>query len=131
MVASDKKLEEQIEQERKQAEEMAAARNARTSEFHKDFRQGLDIQKAELEAQRLMEKEKFEAELAIRRSHEAALREQEVKDAEAKRLKMIELQNQMIVDLEETRKRKEIEAELIKKNEERIQALQDSRRHAE
>ena len=35
---------------------------------------------------------------------------------------MIELQNQMIVDLEETRKRKEIEAELIKKNEERIQA---------
>ena len=53
------------------------------------------------------------------------------KDAEAKRLKMIELQNQMMVDLEETRIRKEIEAELVKKNEERIQSLQDTRRQAE
>ena len=43
MVASDKKLEEQIELERKQAEEMEAARAARTAEFHKDFRQGLGI----------------------------------------------------------------------------------------
>ena len=131
MVASDKKLEEEIEKERKQAEEMEAARQTRTAEFHKDFRQGLDIQKAELEAQKLIEKERFEAELALRRSHEAALREQEIKDAEAKRLKMIELQSQMVVDLEETRKRKEIEAELIKKNEERIQALQDTRRNKE
>ena len=103
MVNSDKRLEEQIELERKQAEEMEAARAARTAEFHKDFRQGLDVQKAELEAQKLLDKERFEAELALRRSHEAALREKEIKDAEAKRLKMIELQNQMMVDLEETR----------------------------
>ena len=103
MVSSDKRLEEQIELERKQAEEMEAARAARTAEFHKDFRQGLDVQKAELEAQKLLDKERFEAELALRRSHEAALREKEIKDAEAKRLKMIELQNQMMVDLEETR----------------------------
>ena len=41
MVSSDKRLEEQIELERKQAEEMEAARAARTAEFHKDFRQGL------------------------------------------------------------------------------------------
>ena len=46
MVSSDKKLEEEIEKERKQAEEMEAARQTRTAEFHKDFRQGLDIQKA-------------------------------------------------------------------------------------
>ena len=103
MVNSDKRLEEQIELERKQAEEMEAARAARTAEFHKDFRQGLDVQKAELEAQKLLDKERFEAELALRRSHEAALREKEIKDSEAKRLKMIELQNQMMVDLEETR----------------------------
>ena len=81
----------------------------------------LDIQKAEVEAQKLLDKERFEAELNLRKSHEAALREQELKEVEAKRLKMIELQNQMMVDMEETRKRKEIEAELIKKNEERIQ----------
>ena len=79
MVSSDKRLEEQIELERKQAEEMEAARAARTAEFHKDFRQGLDVQKAELEAQKLLDKERFEAELALRRSHEAALREKEIK----------------------------------------------------
>jgi len=77
------------------------------------------------------DKERFEAELSLRRSHEAALREKEIKDGEAKRLKMIELQNQMMVDLEETRIRKEIEAELVKKNEDRIQSLQDTRRQAE
>ena len=63
----------------------------------------LDVQKAELEAQKLLDKERFEAELALRRSHEAALREKDIKDAETKRLKMIELQNQMVVELEETR----------------------------
>lgn len=131
MVEADRHLEEQIEQERKQAEEMGAARANRTHDFNREFRAGLDLQKAELEAQKLVERERFEAEMAVRRQQEAEYRDQEAKDAEVKRQKMVDLQNQMMAEMEETRKRKEIEAELIKKNEERIMALQDSRRQAE
>lgn len=131
MVEADRHLEEQIEQERKQAEEMEAARASRTHDFNKEFRAGLDLQKAELEAQKLIERERFETEMAVRRQQEAEFRDQEAKEAEAKRQKMVELQNQMMAEMETTRKRKEIEAELIKKNEERIMALQDSRRQAE
>ena len=38
------------------------------------FREGLDLQRAELEAQKLIEKERFEAELALRRAQEMALK---------------------------------------------------------
>ena len=131
MVEADRHLEEQIELERKQAEQMEAARNAKTLEFNKDFRLGLDLQRAEIEAQKLVEKEKFENELALRRSLEASLKEQELKEVEVKKNKVIEMQQQMVVEMEETRKRKEIEAELAKKNEERILALQTARREAE
>ena len=131
LAEADRHLEEQIEKERKLASEMEAARASRTHDFNKEFRHGLDLQKAELEAQKLMEKERFEAELALRRSHEAELREQEMKDCEIKKLKMVELQNQMMIEMEESRKRKEIEAEREKKNDERILALQNSRREAE
>ena len=62
--------------ERKQAEQMEAARAAKTIEFNKEFRMGLDVQRAEIEAQKLVEKEKFESELALRRSLEAALKDQ-------------------------------------------------------
>ena len=65
-----------IELERKQAEQMEAARAAKTIDFNKDFRIGLDVQRAEIEAQKLVEKEKFESELALRRSLEAALKDQ-------------------------------------------------------
>ena len=62
--------------ERKQAEQMEAARAAKTIDFNKEFRMGLDVQRAEIEAQKLVEKEKFESELALRRSLEAALKDQ-------------------------------------------------------
>ena len=55
---------------------MEAARAAKTIEFNKEFRMGLDVQRAEIEAQKLVEKEKFESELALRRSLEAALKDQ-------------------------------------------------------
>ena len=131
MAEADRHLEEQIEQERKQAEDMEAARSTKTIDFNKEFRYGLDLQKAEIEAKKLVEKEKFEVELALRKNQEALLKEEEMKEAEAKRLKMVELQQQMMIDVEETRKRRDIEAERIKKNEERILALQDARRQAE
>ena len=131
MVEADRHLEEEIELERKQAEQMEAARLAKTVDFNKEFRLGLDIQRAEIEAQKLVEKEKFESELALRRSLEAALKEQEIKEVETKKNKMLEMQQQMFVEIEETKKRKDIEAELAKKNEERILALQNARREAE
>ena len=55
---------------------MEAARAAKTIDFNKEFRIGLDVQRAEIEAQKLVEKEKFESELALRRSLEAALKDQ-------------------------------------------------------
>ena len=55
---------------------MEAARAAKTIDFNKEFRMGLDVQRAEIEAQKLVEKEKFESELALRRSLEAALKDQ-------------------------------------------------------
>ena len=131
MAEADRHLEEEIERERKQAEDMEAARSTKTLDFNKEFRYGLDLQKAEIEAKKLVEKEKFEVELALRKNQEALLREEEMKEAEAKREKMVELQQQMMIDVEETRKRREVEAERIRKNEERILALQDARREAE
>ena len=58
-------------------------------------------------------------------------KEQEAKEAEEKRFKMVEFQAQMVADMDDTRKRKEAEAEAVKKNEERILALQDARRQGE
>ena len=131
MAEADRHLEEQIEQERKQAEEMEAARSTKTLDFNREFRIGLDLQKAEIEAQKLVEKERFEVELALRKNQEAMLREEEMKEAEAKKVKMVELQQQMMVDVEETKKRREAEAVRLKANEDRILALQEARRQAE
>lgn len=131
MAEADRHLEEQMEMERKQAEEMAATRAARTVDFNKEYRLGLDIQKAEIEAQRLLDLEKYEAEMVLRRTIEAAQREQDIKEADAKKTKTIEMQQQMMADVDEAKRRKELEEEMIQLNEERIEALQNARRVAE
>ena len=41
MAEADRHLEEQIEQERKQAEEMEAARSTKTLDFNREFRIGI------------------------------------------------------------------------------------------
>ncbi len=76
MAEADRHMEEQAEIERKQAEEMAAARAARAVEFNKEYRNCLDIQRAETEAQKLVDLEKREAEMAIRRQLEQELADQ-------------------------------------------------------
>ena len=103
-----------MEVERKQAEDMAAARAVRAVEFNKEYRYGLDIQRAEMEAQKLVELEKHEAEMALRRNLEQAQMDQEAKEAEDKRRKIVEMQQQMMADVEEAKRRKKLEEEAIR-----------------
>ena len=131
MAEADRAIEETIEEERKQAESMAAARTAKIVDFNKDYKDGLDRQKAENEAKKVLEWERHQKELEVRKKLELEAKENEMKEQEAKRIKGILMKQQMIMDVEEARRKKEKEAEDERLNNLRIQQLQSSRREAE
>ena len=131
MAEADRAIEETIEEERKQAEEMAAARASKIVDFNKDYREGLDRQKAENEAKKVLEWERHQKELDIRKKLEAEAKEKEMKEAEEKRLKGIFMKQQMMMDVEEARQKKAKEMEDERLNNLRIEHLQSSRREAE
>ena len=131
MAEADRAIEETIEEERKQAESMAAARTAKIVDFNKDYKEGLDRQKAENEAKKVLEWERHQKELEIRKKLETEAKEKEMKEQEEKRIKGIIMKQQMIMDVEEARRKKEKEAEEERLNNLRIEQLQSSRRDAE
>ena len=131
MAEADRAIEETIEEERKQAESMAASRSAKIVDFNKDYKDGLDRQKAENEAKKVLEWERHQKELEIRKKLEAEAKENEMKEQEEKRLKGILMKQQMIMDVEEARRKKEKQAEDERLNNLRIEKLQSSRRDAE
>ena len=131
MAEADRAAEETIEEERKQAEGMAAARTAKIVDFNKDYKEGLDRQKAENEAKKVLEWERHQKELEIRKMLEAEAKEKEMKEVEEKRIKGITMKQQMMLDVEEARRKKAKEVEDERLNNLRIEQLQSSRREAE
>ena len=128
---ADRAIEEAVEIERKQAESMAASKQSKIVDFNRDYREGLDRQKAEHEAKKVLEWERHQAELEIRKNLEAEAREKDMKEAEEKRIKILTMKQQMMLDVEEARRKKAIEEENERLNNERIQNLQSDRREAE
>ena len=128
---ADRAIEEQVEAERKQAEEMAAAQKAKIVDFNRDYREGLDKQRAEQDAKRILECERQQAELELRRKLEEENKEKDQKEAEIRKMKNLEIQQQMLLDVEESRLRKAQLAEEERLNDERIYSLQNARREAE
>ena len=131
MAEADRAIEEQVEAERKQAEAMAASQKDKLLNFNRDYKEGLDKQKIEMEEKRVMEHQRHLDELAIRRKQEEEVKLKEQQEVEMRRLKNIEIQQDFLLDVEESRKRKALMAEEERLNDERIQALQTARRQAE
>ena len=131
MAEADRAAEETIEEERKQAERMAAEKTAKIVDFNRDYREGLDQQKAENEAKKVLEWERHQKELEIRKKLEAEAKEKEMKEMEEKRIKGITMKQQMIMDVDEARRRKAKEVEDERLNSLRIDLLQSSRREVE
>ena len=67
MAEADRHLEEEMEEERKKAEVMARERQERLGQFQRDYRVGLDQQRMDQDALRLIEFEQREQELAVRK----------------------------------------------------------------
>ena len=66
MAEADRHIEEEMEEERKKAEALAKARQERLEEFQKNYRDGLDQQRVEQDALKLIEFEQREQELAVK-----------------------------------------------------------------
>ena len=60
MAEADRHQEEELEEERRKAESMAAARDNGINKFYKEYRNQLQQQLDEVEAERLREREKKE-----------------------------------------------------------------------
>ena len=110
---------------------MAESQKDKLLNFNKDYREGLDRQKEELEQRRLMEHQRHLAEIELKQKQEEEARLKEQQEVERRRLKNIEIQQDFLNDLEESKRRKAILAEEERLNDERIQALQTARRQAE
>ena len=131
MAEADRAIEETIEEERKQAETMAAERAAKIVDFNNDYKNGLDVQKAENEAKKVLEWERHQKELEVRKKLETEAKEKEMKEAEEKRIKGIVMKQQMMLDVEEARRKKAKDLEEERLDNLRIESLQSSRREAE
>lgn len=65
MAEADRHIEEEMEEERKKADILAKARQERLEEFQRNYRDGLDQQRVEQDALRLIEFEQREQELGV------------------------------------------------------------------
>ena len=92
MAEADRHQEEELEEERRRAESMAAARENGMNKFYKEYRNQLQQQLDEVEAERLRERERKEQEALQRRREEVAAREEDRKARERKVKLKLEMQ---------------------------------------
>ena len=120
MAESDRHLEEAIEEERKKADEMTAARDNHINNFYKDYKNQLQQQLDEAQAEKLMQRERKEREAEIRRKQEEAAKEDERKMKEKKLKLKLEMQEQLRTENEELKRRKKQEQEWQRANDQRV-----------
>ena len=102
MAEADRHQEEELEEERRRAESMAAARDNGINKFYKEYRNQLQQQLDEVEAERLRERERKEQEALQRRREEVAAREEDRKARERKVKLKLEMQVGRMVDADDS-----------------------------
>ena len=120
MVESDRHLEESMEEERKKADNMTTARDNHINKFYKEYRNQLQQQLDEVQAERLLQKERKEREAVLRRKDEEVAREEDRKTKEQKLKLKLELQEQLRSENEELKRRKKKEEEWHRANDQRV-----------
>lgn len=123
LVELNKNIDTAVEEERKKAEEMTTERNNAMDKFYKDYKNQLQQQLDEVEAERLLKKEKKDREAIYRRKAEEAMREDERKEKEQKQKLKLQLQEQFRNENEELKKRKKEEEEWHKANDQRVSLM--------
>ena len=92
MAEADRHQEEELEEERRRAESMAAARDNGINKFYKEYRNQLQQQLDEVEAERLRERERKDQEALQRKREEEVAREEDRKARERKVKLKLEMQ---------------------------------------
>ena len=112
--------DEMVEEERKKAEMMSTERSNDINKFCKDYKNKLQQQLEELEAEKILQKERKEREVALRRKAEEARREEERREKEQKLQVKLQLQEQLRAENEELKRRKKEEEEWNRLNTQRV-----------
>ena len=99
---------------------MTTERNNALNKFYKDYKNQLQQQLDEVQAEKLLQKERKEREALARRKVEDSLREEERKEKEKKLQMKQMLQDQLRSENEELKRRKKEEEEWHRANDQRV-----------
>ena len=116
----EKNIDESVEEERKKAEQMTTERNTAMDKYYKNYKNELQQQLDENEAERIIQRERKEVEVEARRRIEESLREEGQREKDQKLKLKLQLQEQFRSENEELKKRKQEEIEWHKANDQRV-----------
>ena len=116
----EKNIDESVEEERKKAEQMTTERNTAMDKYYKNYKNELQQQLDENEAEKLIQRERKEVEVEARRRIEESLREEGQREKDQKLKLKLKLQEQFRTENEELKKRRQEEIEWHKANDQRV-----------
>ena len=120
LAETERMTDEMVEEERKKAELMSSERSNDISKLCKDYKNKLQHQLEELQADKILQRERKEREIALRRKAEDVMREEEKREKEQKLQQKVQLQEQLRTENEELKRRKKEDEEWHKQNDQRV-----------
>merc|ERR1712079_624249 len=106
LAETERMTEEMVEEERRKAELMSSERSQDISKLCKDYKNKLQQQLKELQADKILQRERKEREIALRKKAEDVLREEEKREKEQKLQQKLQMQEQLRTENEELKRRK-------------------------
>ena len=120
LAETERMTEEMVEEERKKAELMSSERSNDINKLCKDYKNKLQQQLEELQADKILQRERKEREIALRKKAEDVMREEEKREKEQKLQQKLQLQEQLRNENEELKRRKKEDEEWHKQNDQRV-----------
>ena len=120
LAETERMTEEMVEEERKKAELMSSERSNDIKKLCKDYKNKLQQQLEELQADKILQRERKEREIALRKKAEDAMREEEKREKEQKLQQKLQLQEQLRTENEELKRRKKEDEDWHKQNDQRV-----------
>ena len=121
----NRNIDEAVEEERRRAEEMTTERNNSMNKFYKEYKNQLQQQLDEVEAEKILKRERKEREAEYRRKIEETLKEEERKEKEHKHQLKIQLQEQLRSENEELKRKKKEDEDWHKANDQRVSVMKN------
>ena len=123
LAETERLTDEMVEEERKRAELMSSERSQDINKLCKDYKNKLQHQLEELQADKILQRERKEREIALRKKAEEVLREEEKREKELKLQQKLQMQEQLRTENEELKRRKKEEEEWHKQNDQRVKLI--------